>query len=169
MTELEYITDLELRLAALQAKFDRYDLGDRQDKRKPHQRAHELFCRHALRFTGAGATLAFVLASLLGRGGFQPQLAGLNVAGALLVLRIAFCKELPELKCTACNQDIARPLLFALAGLFGLFAAGHMTGIGILMSLAITLEHAALFTVTILGNRHWECIAWNFSQPNGCN
>ncbi len=162
MTELEYITDLELRLAALQEKL----------KGKDHtllQKAHELFCRHALRITGAGALVAFALAWLLGREGFQPLLAALNAAGALLVLRLAFCKELPELKCEACNRDIARPLLFAMAILFSLFAAGHLTGGDMLMSLAITLEHAALFVVAILGNRHWECIAWNFSQQNGCN
>jgi hypothetical protein len=163
MTELEYITDLELRLAVLQAKIDR------KDKNTILQKAHELFCRHALRITGVGAFMAFVLAWLLGRGGFQPLLAGFNVAGALLVLRIGFCRELPELKCMACNRDIARPLLFALAALFSLFAAGHLTGAEILMSLAISFEHAALFVVAILGNRHWECIAWNFSQQNGCN
>ena len=74
-----------------------------------------------------------------------------------------------EIKCEACNRDIARPLLFALAALFSLFAVGHLTGVTILMTLAITLEHASLFVVAILGNKHWECIAWNFSQQNGCN
>ena len=163
MTELEYIADLELRLAALQEKLDKKGRGTFL------QKAHELFCRHALRFAGASAVLVFALAMLLGREGVQALLAGFNVTGALLVLRIGFCKKLPKLKCTACNRDIARPLLFAMAILFSLFAAGHLTGAGLLMSLAITLEHAALFVVAILGNKFWECIAWNFTQPNGCS
>ena len=162
MTELEYIADLELRLAALQEKLKGKD-------RTLLQKAHGLFCRHALRISGAGALVAFILAWLLGREGFQPLLAALNASGALLALRLAFCKKLPKLKCTACNRDIARPLLFAMATLFSLFAAGHLTGVDILMSLAVSLEHAALFVVAILGNKFWECIAWNFTQPNGCN